>query len=54
MPVIDLREALDGVRGSYRLTDGHWTDLGTRIAADRVAQALLPSVMASDKRERGE
>jgi hypothetical protein len=54
MQVIDLREALDGVRGSYRLTDGHWTELGTRIAADRVAQALLPSVMASDKRERGE
>jgi SGNH hydrolase-like domain, acetyltransferase AlgX len=54
MPVIDLREALDGVRGSYRLTDGHWTDLGTQIAADRVARALLPSVVASDKRERGE
>jgi hypothetical protein len=54
MQVIDLREALDGVRGTYRLTDGHWTDLGTQIAADRVARALLPSVMASDKRERGE
>ncbi len=54
MPVIDLREALDGVRGSYRLTDGHWTDLGTQIAADRVARALLPSVVASDKRDRGE
>jgi hypothetical protein len=54
MPVIDLREALDGVRGSYRLTDGHWTELGTRVAADRVARALLPSVVASDKREGGE
>ena len=54
MPVIDLREALDGVRGSYRLTDGHWTELGTQIAADRVARALLPSVVASDKRDRGE
>jgi hypothetical protein len=52
--VIDLREALDGVRGTYRLTDGHWTELGTQIAADRVARALLPSVVASDKRERGE
>jgi hypothetical protein len=39
---------------ALRLTDGHWTDLGTQIAADRVARALLPSVVASDKRERGE
>jgi hypothetical protein len=54
MQVIDLREALDGVRGSYRLTDGHWTELGTQIAADRVARALLPSVVKSDKRERAE
>jgi hypothetical protein len=54
MQVIDLREALDGVRGTYRLTDGHWTELGTQIAADRVARALLPSVVTSDKRERGE
>jgi hypothetical protein len=54
MQVIDLREALEGVRGTYRLTDGHWTDLGTQIAADRVARALLPSVVTSDKRERGE
>jgi hypothetical protein len=53
-PVIDLREALYGVRGTYRLTDGHWTELGTQIAADQVARALLPSVVASDKRERGE
>jgi hypothetical protein len=42
------------LRGSYRLTDGHWTELGTQIAADRVARALLPSVVKSDKRERAE
>jgi hypothetical protein len=54
MQVIDLREALDGVRGTYRLTDGHWTELGTQIVADRVARALFPSVVASDKRERGD
>jgi hypothetical protein len=54
MQVIDLREALDGVRGTYRLTDGHWTELGTQIVADRVARALLPSVVTSDKRERGD
>ena len=54
MQVIDLREALDGVRGSYRLTDGHWTELGTQIAADRVARALLPSVVEFHKRERAD
>jgi hypothetical protein len=54
MQVIDLREALDGVRGTYRLTDGHWTELGTQIVAERVARALLPSVVTSDKRERGD
>jgi hypothetical protein len=54
MSVIDLRDALAGVRGSYRLTDGHWTDLGTQIAADRVAQALLPTMAPADKRASGE
>ena len=54
MNVIDLREDLDGVRGTYRLTDGHWTELGTKIVADRVSRALLPSLEASGKRERGE
>jgi hypothetical protein len=41
LQVVDLREALDGVRGTYRLTDGHWTDLGTRLSAERMADALL-------------
>jgi SGNH hydrolase-like domain, acetyltransferase AlgX len=54
MNVIDLREDLDGVRGTYRLTDGHWTELGTKIVADRVSRALLPSLEVSGKRERGE
>ena len=54
MNVIDLRDDLEGVRGTYRLTDGHWTELGTRIVADRVSRALLPSLEASGKRERGE
>ena len=40
-PMIDLREDLDGIRGTYRLTDGHWTDRGTQIVADRVSSALL-------------
>jgi SGNH hydrolase-like domain, acetyltransferase AlgX len=39
--VVDLREVLDGVRGTYRLTDGHWTDRGTQLSAERVADALL-------------
>jgi hypothetical protein len=40
MQVVDLREALDGVRGTYRLTDGHWTDRGTQLSAQRIADAL--------------
>jgi hypothetical protein len=38
---IDLAEDLQGVRGTYRVTDGHWTELGTQIAAKRVASQLL-------------
>jgi acetyltransferase AlgX (SGNH hydrolase-like protein) len=41
LQVVDLREVLDGVRGTYRLTDGHWTDLGTRLSAERMADVLL-------------
>ena len=40
MHVIDLRDDLDGVAGTYRLTDGHWTDRGTHIVADRLAREL--------------
>ncbi len=41
VPVVDLEEDLRGVPGTYRLSDGHWTELGTEIAAKRLAAALL-------------
>ena len=41
LQVVDLREVLEGARGTYRLTDGHWTDRGTQLSADRIAEALL-------------
>jgi hypothetical protein len=41
LAVVDLREVLEGVRGTYRLTDGHWTDRGTQLSAQRMADALL-------------
>jgi hypothetical protein len=40
-PFIDLRDDLGGVAGAYRLTDGHWTELGTEIVADRLSRELL-------------
>ena len=41
LQVVDLREVLAGVGGTYRLTDGHWTDRGTQLSAERMADALL-------------
>lgn len=41
VPVIDLRDDLAGIPGTYRLTDGHWTQKGTEIVADRVSRELL-------------
>jgi len=41
VPFIDLRDDLNGVPGTYRLTDGHWTELGTRLVANRVSRELL-------------
>jgi hypothetical protein len=38
---IDLEQDLEGVPGTYRLTDGHWTALGTSIVAKRIAAELL-------------
>ncbi|HKU93983.1 MAG TPA: hypothetical protein VJR58_01850, partial [Vineibacter sp.] len=38
---INLAEELEGVRGSYRLSDSHWSELGTEIVAKRVATKLL-------------
>jgi hypothetical protein len=41
LSVVDLRDTLNGVAGTYRLTDGHWTEKGTDIVAQRLAGALL-------------
>jgi hypothetical protein len=41
LQVVDLREDLDGARGTYRLIDGHWTDRGTQLSAAKIADALL-------------
>ncbi len=41
IPVVDLEEDLKGRPGTYRLTDGHWNELGTQIAAERIARELL-------------
>ena len=40
VPFFDLRDDLGGVPGTYRLTDGHWTERGTEIVAGRVAREL--------------
>jgi hypothetical protein len=40
----DLRDDLRGVRGAYRKSDGHWTEKGVEIAADR-ARAELTKLM---------
>lgn len=41
IPVVDLEDDLKGRPGTYRLTDGHWNELGTQIAAERIARELL-------------
>ena len=41
LPVADLEDDLKGIPGTYRLSDGHWTELGTDIAARRLAAELL-------------
>jgi hypothetical protein len=41
VPFFDLRDDLSGVPGTYRLTDGHWTERGTEIVADRISRELL-------------
>ena len=41
LPVADLEDNLKGIPGTYRLSDGHWTELGTDIAAKRLAAELL-------------
>lgn len=54
LAVVDLRDTLDGVAGTYRLTDGHWTEKATDIVAQRLAGALLEvrrRSTASDQRK---
>jgi hypothetical protein len=41
VPVVDLADDLTGVRGTYRVSDGHWTELGTEVAARRLATELI-------------
>ncbi|MFO1087080.1 MAG: hypothetical protein U1E21_21200 [Reyranellaceae bacterium] len=38
---VDLRPALEGIPGTYRKMDGHWTGKGEAIVADRAAAELL-------------
>ena len=38
--VVDLSADLAGRAGTYRLTDGHWTEAGTELAARRLAREL--------------
>lgn len=40
IPFIDLRDDLAGLADSYRLTDGHWTERGTVVVADRLSREL--------------
>lgn len=40
IPFIDLADDFAGKPGAYRLSDGHWTEWGTDIAAERVARAI--------------
>jgi hypothetical protein len=43
---VNLRPALEGIPGTYRKMDGHWTQKGEAIVADRVAaelEKLLPN-----------
>jgi hypothetical protein len=37
---VDLRRDLEGIPGTYRLLDGHWTQKGETIVADRIAREL--------------
>ena len=37
---VDLRPSLDGIPGTYRKMDGHWTQKGEAIVADRIKAEL--------------
>jgi hypothetical protein len=38
---VDLAQDLNGVRGSYRKTDLHWTERGHEVVADRMTREVL-------------
>jgi hypothetical protein len=44
LPFVDLRDDLMGKSGTYRLIDGHWTEAGKDIVADRAAKVLAPLI----------
>jgi hypothetical protein len=39
--VVDLRDDLNGIAGTFRLTDGHWNERGHEIVAARLARELV-------------
>lgn len=41
VPTVDLQDDFEGVRATYRVSDGHWTEYGTEIAAKRISAELL-------------
>lgn len=40
VPFVDLASDLEGTTGTYRLSDAHWTEKGTGIAADRAYKEI--------------
>lgn len=38
---VDLQDDLEGVRGSYRKSDMHWTELGHEVVAKRLAREVM-------------
>ena len=38
---VDLHQDLQGVAGTYRKTDLHWTERGHEVVAERMAQELI-------------
>ena len=38
---VDLRDELNGISGTYRKLDGHWSRKGVAIVADRVQKELV-------------
>jgi hypothetical protein len=41
VPFVDLQPALDGVRGTYRKTDLHWTERGHETVAERLVREII-------------